>query len=55
MMQYLVTHFSDFQLACIGSFILHESVFFLSGLPYIFLERTGFLSNYKIQVCLFFS
>ncbi|CAD5319842.1 unnamed protein product [Arabidopsis thaliana] len=47
--KYLVTHFSDFQLACIGSFILHESVFFLSGLPYIFLERTGFLSNYKIQ------
>ncbi|KAG5391127.1 hypothetical protein IGI04_032668 [Brassica rapa subsp. trilocularis] len=28
---YLVTHFSDFQLACIGSFLLHESVFFLSG------------------------
>ncbi|CAF2116329.1 unnamed protein product [Brassica oleracea] len=47
--QYLVTHFSDFQLACIGSFLLHESVFFLSGLPFIFLERQGFLSKYKIQ------
>ncbi|XP_018489401.1 methylsterol monooxygenase 2-2-like isoform X2 [Raphanus sativus] len=47
--QYLVTHFSDFQLACIGSFLLHESVFFLSGLPFIFLERQDFLSNYKIQ------
>uniref|UniRef100_A0A803KRS2 Fatty acid hydroxylase domain-containing protein n=1 Tax=Chenopodium quinoa TaxID=63459 RepID=A0A803KRS2_CHEQI len=47
--QYLVTHFSDFQLACIGSFILHESVFFLSGLPFIFLERGGYLSKYKIQ------
>nr|VDD17146.1 unnamed protein product [Brassica rapa] len=47
--QYLVTHFSDFQLACIGSFLLHESVFFLSGLPFIFLERQGFLTKYKIQ------
>ncbi|KMT05173.1 hypothetical protein BVRB_7g173210 [Beta vulgaris subsp. vulgaris] len=47
--QYLVTHFSDFQLACVGSFILHESVFFLSGLPFIFLERGGYLSKYKIQ------
>ncbi|KAF3610558.1 hypothetical protein DY000_02044657, partial [Brassica cretica] len=48
--QYLVTHFSDFQLACIGSFLLHESVFFLSGLPFIYLERQGFLTKYKIQV-----
>ncbi|KAL0774538.1 methylsterol monooxygenase 2-1 [Brassica napus] len=47
--QYLVSNFSDFQLACIGSFIVHETVFFLSGLPYILLERTGLLSNYKIQ------
>ncbi|CAN7061042.1 unnamed protein product [Brassica rapa subsp. trilocularis] len=46
---YLVSNFSDFQLACIGSFIVHETVFFLSGLPYIFLERTGLLSTYKIQ------
>ncbi|CAH2038667.1 unnamed protein product [Thlaspi arvense] len=49
MLSYLVTHFSDFQLACIGSFLLHESVFFLSGLPFIYLERAGFLSKYKIQ------
>ncbi|WZZ54698.1 hypothetical protein YC2023_054805 [Brassica napus] len=47
--QYLVSNFSDFQLACIGSFIVHETVFFLSGLPYILLERTALLSNYKIQ------
>ncbi|MBA0844439.1 hypothetical protein Goarm_001537 [Gossypium armourianum] len=43
-------HFSDFQLASMGSFLLHESVFFLSGLPFIFLERAGLLSKYKIQV-----
>ncbi|KAE8653266.1 hypothetical protein Csa_023317 [Cucumis sativus] len=48
-MQYLITNFSDFQLACIGSFIIHESVFFLSGLPFILLERAGWLSKYKIQ------
>ncbi|KAJ7980807.1 Methylsterol monooxygenase 2-1 [Quillaja saponaria] len=47
--QYLITHFSDFQLACLGSFFLHESVFFLSGLPFIFIERAGWLSKYKIQ------
>lgn len=47
--KYLITNYSDFQLACIGSFILHESVFFLSGLPFIFLERRGYLTKYKIQ------
>ncbi|KAG2673339.1 hypothetical protein I3843_13G074100 [Carya illinoinensis] len=46
----LTTHFNDFQLACLGSFFLHESVFFLSGLPFIFLERAGWLSKYKIQL-----
>ncbi|KAK5773457.1 Methylsterol monooxygenase 2-2 -like protein [Gossypium arboreum] len=47
---YLITHFSDFQLASMGSFLLHESVFFLSGLPFIYLERAGLLSKYKIQI-----
>ncbi|KAJ0021166.1 hypothetical protein Pint_32655 [Pistacia integerrima] len=47
--QYLITHFNDFQLACLGSFFLHESVFFLSGLPFIYLERAGWLNKYKIQ------
>ncbi|KAG2670071.1 hypothetical protein I3760_14G066900 [Carya illinoinensis] len=46
---YLITHFSDFQLACLGSFFLHESVFFLSGIPFIYLERARWLSKYKIQ------
>ncbi|KAI5437110.1 Methylsterol monooxygenase 2-2 [Lathyrus oleraceus] len=47
--QYLITNFSDFQLACLGSFFLHESVFFLSGLPFVWIERAGWLSKYKIQ------
>ncbi|XP_020421144.1 methylsterol monooxygenase 2-2 isoform X1 [Prunus persica] len=47
--RYLITNFNDFQLACLGSFFLHESVFFLSGLPFIFLERAGWLNKYKIQ------
>ncbi|XP_013451995.2 methylsterol monooxygenase 2-2 isoform X2 [Medicago truncatula] len=47
--QYLIINFSDFQLACFGTFFLHEIVFFLSGLPFIWLERAGWLSNYKIQ------
>lgn len=49
-LQYLITHFSEFQLASVGTFLLHESVFFLSGLPFMVLERAGFLSKYKIQV-----
>ncbi|KAK2428336.1 sterol 4-alpha-methyl-oxidase 2-2 [Trifolium repens] len=48
-LQYLITNFSDFQLACLGSFFLHESVFFLSGLPFVWIERAGWLSKYKIQ------
>ncbi|GMP89481.1 hypothetical protein CsSME_00041033 [Camellia sinensis var. sinensis] len=47
--EYVITHFNDFQLACLGSFFLHESVFFLSGLPFIYFERAGWLSKYKIQ------
>ncbi|KAI9079345.1 hypothetical protein K1719_038644 [Acacia pycnantha] len=47
--KFLISHFSDFQLACLGSFFLHESVFFLSGLPFLLLERAGWLSKYKIQ------
>ncbi|BAT99581.1 hypothetical protein VIGAN_10103700 [Vigna angularis var. angularis] len=48
--QFLITHFSEFQLACLGTFFLHEGVFFLSGLPYMMLERSRWLSKYKIQV-----
>ncbi|CAD5166590.1 unnamed protein product [Musa acuminata subsp. burmannicoides] len=47
--QYLITHFSEFQLATIGTFLIHESVFFLSGLPSIYFERSGLFSEYKIQ------
>uniref|UniRef100_A0A2P2L1I3 Methylsterol monooxygenase 2-2-like isoform X3 n=1 Tax=Rhizophora mucronata TaxID=61149 RepID=A0A2P2L1I3_RHIMU len=47
---HLIGRFSDFQLACLGSFFLHESVFFLSGLPFIIIERAGWLCKYKIQV-----
>ncbi|KHN45290.1 Methylsterol monooxygenase 2-2 [Glycine soja] len=47
--QVLIPHFCDFQLACLATFFLHEGVFFLSGLPYLLLERTGWLSKYKIQ------
>ncbi|CAM6050775.1 unnamed protein product, partial [Sphagnum compactum] len=45
---YLTTNFSDFQLASLGSFIIHEGVFFLSGLPYLMMECWG-LQKYKIQ------
>ncbi|XP_059297657.1 methylsterol monooxygenase 2-2-like [Lycium ferocissimum] len=46
---YLITNFSDFQLTCFGGFFLHESVFFLSGLPFILFERAGWFGKYKIQ------
>lgn len=51
-LQYLITHFSEFQLATVGTFIIHESVFFFSGLPSLYFERSGLFSKYKIQVCL---
>ncbi|CAA7406359.1 unnamed protein product [Spirodela intermedia] len=47
--QFLTTHFSEFQLASVATFLLHESVFFLSGIPFMVLERAGLLSKYKIQ------
>ncbi len=47
--QYLTSNFSDFQLASLGSFVIHESVFFLAGLPYLMMECWG-LQKYKIQV-----
>lgn len=50
LVQYLINNFSDFQLASIGSFVIHESVFFLSGLPFIVMERLGYQQKYKIQV-----
>ncbi|CAN6471647.1 unnamed protein product [Victoria cruziana] len=46
---YLITNFSDFQLASAGTFLVHESVFFLSCLPFLFIERTGLFFKYKIQ------
>jgi 4-alpha-methyl-delta7-sterol-4alpha-methyl oxidase len=46
---YLTSNFSDFQLASLGSFVIHESVFFLAGLPYLMMECWG-LQKYKIQV-----
>ncbi|MCO5558489.1 hypothetical protein L7F22_012073 [Adiantum nelumboides] len=46
--EYLINNFSEFQLASLGSFIIHEGVFFLSGLPYLFMEMWG-LKRYKIQ------
>lgn len=49
-LQYLITHFSEFQLATVVTFLIHESVFFLSGLPSLYFERTGLFSKYKIQV-----
>ncbi|KAL2349370.1 hypothetical protein Fmac_003370 [Flemingia macrophylla] len=50
--QFLITRFSDFQLSCLGTFFLSEVVFFLSGVPYLLLERTGWLRKYKIQFAL---
>ncbi|KAH7276885.1 hypothetical protein KP509_39G025500 [Ceratopteris richardii] len=46
--QYLTDNFTEFQLASFGSFIIHEGVFFLSGLPYLFMEMWG-MKKYKIQ------
>jgi hypothetical protein len=49
-MQYLIGNFSEFQLATVVTFLLHESVFFLSGIPSLLFERFGLFAKYKIQV-----
>ncbi|GJN05202.1 hypothetical protein PR202_ga22811 [Eleusine coracana subsp. coracana] len=47
--QYLIGNFSEFQLATVVTFLLHETVFFLSGLPSLLFERFGLFAKYKIQ------
>ncbi|KAF8706361.1 hypothetical protein HU200_030623 [Digitaria exilis] len=45
----LIANFSEFQLATVITFLLHEIVFFLSGLPSLLFERFGLFAKYKIQ------
>eukprot|EP00850_Spirogloea_muscicola_P010432 SM000061S19259 [mRNA] locus=s61:395892:398087:+ [translate_table: standard] len=45
----LTSRFTDFQLASLGSFVIHESVYFLCGLPYLFMEMAN-VRSYKIQL-----
>ena len=49
-MQLLIANFTEFQLATVVTFLLHETVFFLSGLPSLLFERFGLFAKYKIQV-----
>jgi 4-alpha-methyl-delta7-sterol-4alpha-methyl oxidase len=54
-MQVLIANFTEFQLATLFTFLLHETVFFLSGLPSLLFERFGLFAKYKIQVHLLFN
>ncbi|XP_019070040.1 4-methylsterol oxidase isoform X1 [Solanum lycopersicum] len=47
--KFLLANFSDFQLTSLGGFIVHESAFFLSGIPFILFEKAGWFGKYKIQ------
>ncbi|XP_020397710.1 C-4 methylsterol oxidase isoform X4 [Zea mays] len=47
--QLLIANFTEFQLATVITFLLHETVFFLSGLPSLLFERFGLFAKYKIQ------
>eukprot|EP00475_Leptophrys_vorax_P042428 TRINITY_DN80004_c0_g1_i1.p1 TRINITY_DN80004_c0_g1~~TRINITY_DN80004_c0_g1_i1.p1 ORF type:complete len:278 (+),score=8.52 TRINITY_DN80004_c0_g1_i1:56-889(+) len=44
----LTDNFTDFQLATFGSFLIHELVFFLSGLPFLLLENAN-VKAFKLQ------
>lgn len=46
--KYLTDHFTDFQLASLGSFVIHELVYFGSGLPFLLLEVANY-RRHKIQ------
>ena len=52
--QLLIANFTEFQLATVVTFLLHETAFFLSGLPSLLFERFGLFAKYKIQVVLLF-
>ncbi|KAG2559475.1 hypothetical protein PVAP13_8NG298500 [Panicum virgatum] len=47
--QVLTANFSEFQLATVFTFLIHETAFFLSGLPSLLFERFGLFAKYKIQ------
>jgi hypothetical protein len=47
--QLLIANFTEFQLATVVTFMIHETVFFLSGLPSLLFERFGLFAKYKIQ------
>ena len=49
-LQVLTANFSEFQLATVFTFLIHETAFFLSGLPSLLFERFGLFAKYKIQV-----
>jgi 4-alpha-methyl-delta7-sterol-4alpha-methyl oxidase len=51
--QLLIANFTEFQLATVVTFLIHETVFFLSGLPSLLFERFGLFAKYKIQVFFF--
>jgi 4-alpha-methyl-delta7-sterol-4alpha-methyl oxidase len=48
--QVLTANFTEFQLATVFTFLIHEAAFFLSGLPSLLFERFGLFAKYKIQV-----
>ncbi|EAZ19335.1 hypothetical protein OsJ_34886 [Oryza sativa Japonica Group] len=50
----LTGSFTEFQLATVVTFLLHETVFFLSGLPSLLFERFGLFAKYKIQGAFWF-
>lgn len=47
--QLVTANFTEFQLATVITFLIHETVFFLSGLPSLLFERFGLFAKYKIQ------
>ena len=51
---YLISHYSDFVIVGIGTFVLHEIYWFLFNLPYLLIEDYGLFEEYKIQKVLQF-
>ena len=48
--KYFYLNYSEFQLAWIGSFVLHEAAYFGAYIPWIIVDAIPYCRRYKIQV-----
>jgi len=48
--KYLLDNYTEFQIAWIGSFVLHEVAYFGAYIPWLIIDNIPYCRRYKIQV-----